>query len=111
MRLDRERLLDIQEAIEAIRRHLPEGRSSFDGNELVQNWCLRQLEIIGEAASRISETTRELQPDIPWTSMIGMRNALIHGYFSVNWNRVWTVIERDMDHLEKSVNHLLEIIP
>jgi uncharacterized protein with HEPN domain len=52
MRLDRERLLDIIEAIEAIERYLPRNKQEFDANELVRVWCLRHIEIIGEAAAR-----------------------------------------------------------
>ncbi|HWO99225.1 MAG TPA: HepT-like ribonuclease domain-containing protein [Methylococcus sp.] len=53
-----ERLLDILEAIEAIERHLPETWEAFDGDELVRIWCLRHLEIIGEAAAKLSDETR-----------------------------------------------------
>lgn len=52
MRLDKERLQDILEAIENMERHLPATWEAFDGDELVRVWCLRHLEIIGEAAAR-----------------------------------------------------------
>ena len=56
MRGDIERLIDITEAIDAIVRHTAAGREPFDANELVRVWCLRHIEVIGEAASRLSES-------------------------------------------------------
>ena len=58
----------------------------------MQIWCLKHLEIIGEAAARLTEATRAQNPTIPWRQIVGMRNILIHGYFDVNWNQVWNVV-------------------
>ena len=108
MRLDPERLLDILEAIEAIERHQPKDRANFDADELVRVWCLRHIEIIGEAAANISDETRALAPGIPWKQVVGMRNTLVHAYFGVDWNEVWKVVERDLDPLKASVQELLK---
>ncbi len=107
MRLDRERLLDILDAIASIERHQPAQREAFDQNELVRVWCLRHLEIIGEAATNLSPETRTLAPEIPWQQVIGMRNALIHAYFAVDWNAVWNVLQRDLAPLKTGVSDLL----
>jgi len=58
MRLAQEWLHDILEAIEAINRYAAQGKAEFDRNELIQVWCIRHLEIIGEAAAKLSEATR-----------------------------------------------------
>jgi uncharacterized protein with HEPN domain len=108
MRLDRERLLDILEAIEAIERHMPKDKRGFDADELVRVWCLRHLEIIGEAAANIPDERRSLAPEIPWRQIVGMRNTLIHAYFDVDWNEVWTVISRDLQPLKAGVQALLK---
>ena len=108
MRLDEERLLDILEAIEAIERHLPATWEAFDGDELVRVWCLRHLEIIGEAAAKLSDETRDKAPDIPWKQIVGARNILIHAYFDVNWRRVWEVVSRDLQPLKAGVQALLK---
>lgn len=110
MRLDRERLQDIQDAIEAIERYAAAGAEVFERNELVRVWCLRHLELIGEAAGKLSEEIRSKAPSTPWRQMVGMRNALIHGYFDVNWKRVWSVIERDIAPLKQTVQELLAIV-
>jgi uncharacterized protein with HEPN domain len=66
MRSDRERLLDILEAIEKIdsRKEIP--RSVFDSDELLQIWYVHYLQIIGEAAYRLSEAVRAKHPEVPW---------------------------------------------
>lgn len=100
MRADRDRLADMLEAIERIQRHAGAGREVFDTDELVQVWVVRHLQIIGEAASRLSEGLRERYPDVPWRSIIGMRHVLVHGYFEVDLNLVWLVVENELDKLE-----------
>ncbi len=96
MRSDRERLLDIQEAIERIRRYTISGREQFDQDELVQNWVMRHLSIIGEAASRLSEEARAAAPEVPWRNIIGMRHVLVHGYFQIDLDAVWSVVRHDL---------------
>lgn len=64
MKNDSERLLDIQEAIERIERHTVRGRQAFDQDELVQNWVVHHLQIIGEAAARLSDDFRKRHTDI-----------------------------------------------
>jgi uncharacterized protein with HEPN domain len=76
MRDDHERLLDILEAIERIDRYAVRGREAFEHDELIQNWITHQLQIIGEAAARITADLRENHPEVPWRQIIGMRNVL-----------------------------------
>ena len=73
--------------------------SDFKQNRTLQLAILMAVEIVGEAASRISANTRELNPDIPWKDIVGMRNRLVHGYFDVNLVRVWETVERDIPRL------------
>jgi len=54
------------------------------------------LEIIGEAASKVSATGRASQPLIPWTDIVGMRNRLIHGYFDIDTDLVWNTLTEDL---------------
>lgn len=89
MRSDRERFLDIQEAIDKIERYVPRGRQSFENDEMFQVWVVRHLQIIGEAASRVSVDTQKRFPEIPWGKMIGMRQVLVHGYFDIDLEVVW----------------------
>ena len=73
--------------------------SDFRQDRTLQLAILKAVEIVGEAASRISAETRELNPDIPWADIVGMRNRLVHGYFDVNLTRVWETVERDIPRL------------
>lgn len=107
MRMDVERLRDILEAIDKIHKYTDEGRKRFDADELIRSWVLRHIEIIGEAASRLSEDIRRSYPTIPWRNIIGMRNALIHGYFDVDWNIVWGVVEKELQPLQRAVSDIM----
>jgi uncharacterized protein with HEPN domain len=104
---DDERLRDILEAIERIQRHTEGGRTAFDDDELVQNWILHHLQIIGEAAARISEEFRQRHADVPWKGIVGMRNILVHGYFDIDKDAVWTAVEQDLAPLKERVARAL----
>jgi|HubBroStandDraft_1064217.scaffolds.fasta_scaffold237061_2 uncharacterized protein with HEPN domain len=67
-------------------------QSQFAASELHQNAVIRSLEVIGEAASRVSPSFRDAHPDIPWRDIIGMRNRLIHNYSNVSLDTVWDVV-------------------
>lgn len=99
MRDDNERLLDIVEAIERIEKYTSRGRSSFESDELIQTWVLHHLQIIGEAVRFLSPDTKQ-DSDIEWSKIIGMRNILVHSYFSIDKDIVWAVIENDLPSLK-----------
>lgn len=104
MRADRDRLADVLQAIERIERHTIAGRTVFDTDELIQVWVVRHLQIIGEAASHLSEDLQARYPDIPWRSIIGMRHVLVHGYFEVDLDLVWLVVENELDKLKSTIS-------
>ncbi|NCS90662.1 MAG: DUF86 domain-containing protein [Ignavibacteria bacterium] len=68
---------------------------------------IKDIEIIGEAASKISEETKLKYPIIPWKDIVGMRNRLIHGYFDVNINLVWNTTKNNLPPLIKSLKEIL----
>jgi len=103
MRSDSERFIDILEAIEKIEQYIPLGRQAFETNELLQVWVVRHLQIIGEAASRVSLETEQRFREIPWGKMIGMRHVLVHGYFEIDLDIVWSVIENDIGPLKEQI--------
>jgi uncharacterized protein with HEPN domain len=110
MRSDRERLADILEAIEKIERYVPRGKQAFEGDELFQVWVVRHLQIIGEAASGVSLETQIAYPAVPWKKMIGMRHVLVHGYFEIDLDIVWSVIENDLQSLKQQIDDVFRTI-
>ena len=81
--------------------------AEFAQSELHQSALVRPLEIIGEAARRISAETQQSHPEIPWQQMIGMRNRLIHEYFRVNLEAVWETVQDDLPRLIAWVEPLI----
>ena len=57
---------------------------------------IRNIEIIGEAASKLSSDLKEKYPEIPWKQIIGMRNWLIHAYFDIDYDHVWNTVKEDI---------------
>lgn len=80
----------------------------FQSSRIHQLASLKALEIIGEAASMISDTFRSAHPEIPWREIIGMRNRLIHAYFEVDIDKVWETIQDDLPTL---IDHLQLLVP
>lgn len=108
MRDDYQRLLDIREGIERIEKYTVGGRLEFDGNELVQTWVLHHLQIIGEAARALSMDCKNRQPDIPWEKINGMRNILVHHYFGIDTEIVWTAVEKELPKLKAGLAQMIE---
>lgn len=75
-------------------------RSDLDSHRMLQLALTRLVEIIGEAASRVSMPTRENHREIPWPDIVGMRSRLIHGYDDVvDLNLLWDTVEADLPPL------------
>lgn len=107
MRDDRERLLDIQEAIERIEKYVVRGRVAFEQDELIQTWVLHHLQLIGEAVRALSPELTQKHSEVAWSKIIGMRNILVHNYFSIDAGIVWAVIENDLPVLKQQISELL----
>ena len=103
MRSDKDRFEDILEAIEKIEQYSVRVRQVFEADEMFQVWVVHHLEILGEAASRKSTTTQTRFPEILWGKMIRMRHVLVHGYFDIDLDIVWSVIENDLPPLKAQV--------
>ncbi|MCX6605468.1 MAG: DUF86 domain-containing protein [Acidobacteria bacterium] len=107
MRDDRQRLMDILEAIERVERYASEGQERFEQDELIQTWIVHHLVIIGEACRALSKDFRAQNPHDAWVQAAGMRNVIVHEYFGVDVEIVWIVVDRDLPILKAHVVHLL----
>jgi uncharacterized protein with HEPN domain len=111
LRSDRRRLEDILEAIDRIDRYAVRGRETLERDELIQNWVVRHLEIIGEACRGLSSNFRQSHPSEMWSQAIGLRNILVHQYFEIAADPVWDVIENDLPKLRRLVLDILDTMP
>ena len=86
-----------------------EGRSKTDlkRDRMFALAVVKDIEIIGEAASRISEEIQEAYPQIPWVDIIGMRNRLTHAYFDINLDIVWDTITANLPPLIAELEKIL----
>jgi uncharacterized protein with HEPN domain len=74
-------------------------RGDLDTDRMLVFSLVRAIEIIGEAASRMSRSTCEAAPDIPWSLIVSMRNRLIHAYFDVDHEIVWKTATEELPQL------------
>lgn len=110
MRSERERLLDILEAIERIEKYAAEGKAAFEADELIQNWMINHISVIGEACRSLSPEFQAYHSNVPWVDIIGMRNILVHHYFGIDEDAVWSVIEKDIPELKFNIETILKTL-
>jgi len=79
----------------------------FEDDDLVQNAVMRQIQIIGEAARKVSSQFQQEHQEIPWNKIIGMRNRLVHEYFHIIPRRVWDVVEKDIPELIRLIEPIV----
>ena len=107
---DREYLVDILEAARlAMEYTRGKTREAFLLDIQCQDAVIRRLEIIGEAARRISDETREAQAHLPWHKMIGMRNMMIHEYDDIDLPLVWETAQTSLPELVRLLEKLITV--
>lgn len=109
MRDDR---LTLEQMLETARRirSLARGhtRQSFETDDVRQLALLHLIQVLGEAASRVSALYRESHPELPWGAMAGMRNRIVHGYDHVDPDIVWRVATEDVEPVIAALERLVE---
>ena len=97
-------LIHAREAVDLL------GEASADelkSNRVMQLALMRLVEIVGEAANRVSLTTQQRHPEIPWPLIIGMRNRIVHEYDNVNLNVLWDTITNELPPLISQLEAIL----
>jgi uncharacterized protein with HEPN domain len=74
-------------------------RDDLENNRMLALSIVKSIEIVGEAASKVTKGSREAHPEIPWTDIVAMRNRLIHAYFNIDLDRVWDTVTDDLPSL------------
>jgi uncharacterized protein with HEPN domain len=89
----------------------PALRTEYDANKFVRSHILRHIQIIGEAAWRLSGLLKDQNPNVPWKKIAGMRHVLVHDYFEVNWIRVYETARHDVPALKPQIESIVASMP
>ena len=111
MRPDRLLLQDILDAIQEVVTTTPTSRTEFDANKLIQSHVLRYIQVVGEAAWRLSHDLKARHPEVPWRNIAGMRHAIVHDYFEIDWNEVYNTAVGDVPGLKSPIEAILAVTP
>ncbi len=89
----------LDSAREAVGLIRDKSRQDLDADRILSLALVRLLEIVGEAASRVTIPTREVYADMPWAQIVSLRNRLIHGYDAVDLDILWKILVEDLPAL------------
>lgn len=105
---DEVRLLHmLDHALEAVEMCRGRTRQDLDSDRMLNLAMVRLIEVVGEAANRVSKSKQELHPEIAWREIISMRNRIIHGYDTVDFEILWAVIQDDLPTLVEQLRNAL----
>ena len=108
-RRDQDYLSDIREAIQRIAVYTAGlNYEQFMQDNKTQDAVVRNLEIIGEATKNLSNHLRTTHPQISWKDLAGMRDKMIHHYFGINYEIVWTITAEELPGLLSQIQDILE---
>jgi uncharacterized protein with HEPN domain len=99
-------LEDIRDAVEKILRYTSGGRDEFFSDSMRQDAVIRNLEVMGEAVRKVSTDTREAHPEVPWRQIAATRDRVIHGYFTVDLEIVWEIVETELPRLRQALTQI-----
>ncbi|HZO28675.1 MAG TPA: HepT-like ribonuclease domain-containing protein [Chloroflexota bacterium] len=104
---DRLYLVHILESIERIRRYTVDGRDAFLADDKTQDAVVRNLQTLAESTQRLAPETRARYPGIDWRRIGQFRNVVVHQYRTLNYARIWSVVETYLDPLERAISDAL----
>ncbi len=101
-------LSDILNSIEKIKEYSKgHSFSTFINDSKTQDAVIRNFEIIGEAANRLPEDFKDKHPQINWFRIRGFRNRIVHDYMGIDYQIVWTIIEKDLENLASDIRSIV----
>lgn len=106
---DKEFLCDIEEAIERVNIYVGELEyDRFLQDLKTQDAVVHNLEIIGEAVKNLSPDLKKKYSDVPWKDITGMRDRIIHFYFGIKWDIVWSVVKDKLPELKEKIQEIIK---
>ena len=101
----------ILHCIERIHEDAFGGKEAVFASPTLQDSIVRNLQIMCESAQRLTESSKIRHPEVDWRGISGLRNVLVHSYFEVDLETIWTIVQRDLPALEEAVKRLPEGSP
>ena len=99
-------ILDSIQKIEEFSRDV--SKEDFFDSVLLQDAIIRRIEIIGEASKNVSDSLKSKYPEIPWNEMARTRDKLIHGYFGIDLDLTWDIVEDDISELKDKIRIVVD---
>lgn len=104
-------LKDIIDAISSIEEFTQDcSFQTFENNKMLVDACVRNLEIMGEAATQLPKEIKEKYHDVPWQKIANFRNVVIHAYWNVDKEILWNIIQDKLEPLKKQIKDVLKEI-
>jgi len=100
----------LDHTLEAVEMARGRTRRHLENDRLLNLSLVRLLEVVGEAAGRVSPAMRQSCPQIPWQRIVGLRNRLIHAYDQVDFDVLWEIVTEDLPPLVTELQHLLRAV-
>jgi uncharacterized protein with HEPN domain len=102
---------DIVEACDKVGRYtLGLTFEQFRNTEIVVDAVTRNLELIGEASKSVPDELRSKYPDVPWRKMTGLRDVVVHGYFWVDVQLLWDIVQREVPIVRQKIGAIIAVL-
>ncbi|MFB0553244.1 MAG: DUF86 domain-containing protein [Phycisphaerae bacterium] len=101
-------LNDIRQAIDRIEQYIKNlSFDAFSDDQKSVDAVVRNLEIIGEAASRVPDEFKEKYPEIEWYKVVGLRHRIVHEYFGIDLEIIWQILQKDLPELRQKITPIM----
>jgi uncharacterized protein with HEPN domain len=104
-------LIHILHCIERIRSDSSGGKETVFSSPTLQDSILRNLQVLCESTQRLPDSLKEQHAEVNWKAMGGLRNILVHDYFSVDLETIWTIVQRDLAELAVAIEQMISVVP
>lgn len=104
-------LLHISECLARIERYVADGQEAFTKSDLIQDAVIRNLQTMAESTQRLSDVAKSGHPEIEWRKLAGFRNVLAHDYLSVDLDKVWEIVVRELPTLKRAIQAMRQENP